>query len=785
MAAPGLERHRLALLAAREDVGNPRAGTDWAIFAYEKHHDLKLLDSGAGGLDALAKKFSVTSIMYGLCRTQDPGTSGHRIVLIHWVGENVPECQRQACAGHLPAIRAFFREASVVLSAHHAEEVTQERLSQVLAQMAPTTSPPTRKVPPTQDTQELVGTNYRKTNPALEIQRTRRDNFWAQAEREEEQRKAAERRRALEEHRRWERERMEEERREAAERERRLQETERRIEERRKEQAQLEAEERRKEKARWEQQQREHEEATRDRNRHSESIGKAAEAAVLVSQRSQNPRDFFRQRERSGPTSGPSPTSPGPGARPGARRPFLRYQRSLTESAFIFSRPDLPTSPSPGAFRAVPPPSPRRLPPPLPTSPLGTGTPPWSPTSLIGRRTPPCADLGTPPSPARSGHSHVTSPTGTGTAPRATLGTPSSPMGTGTPPSPARVGPLHATNPMGIGTSPSATLGTHSSSMGTGTLQCVTSPIGTETLPSAMGMPPSPATAGPLSATSSTGIGTPPSATLETSHSPMGTGTAPGANLGIPSSPMGIETPLSVTLETPLSPAIAEAPHATSPTGTKPPPCATLGTLPSPTGRAAECVPTMPGVDPLPRSSPPSTGESAFPDSSCEELLPPPSPPQDEEGPPLENLPLPSPPAWSSPGLLMGSDERVLTPPGGTPLPETPPRRPSPPSLPQDRAPPSPGHREPQPDSMGQEPARDDSGHNGIGEHEQESWGDPWERDPSSGQGIEPSDSILLPQPLHKDKPGFALLLARDPPLQLPGGTNPPTEDEDGSPHAV
>ncbi|XP_068005448.1 drebrin-like [Melanerpes formicivorus] len=775
MAAPGLERHRLALLAAREDVGNPRAGTDWAIFAYEKHNDLKLLDSGAGGLDALAKKFSITSIMYGLCRTQDPGTSGHRIVLIHWVGENVPECQRQACAGHLPAIRAFFREASVVLSAHRAEEVTQERLSQVLAQMAPTTPPPTRKVPPTQDTQELVGTNYRKTNPALEIQRTRRDNFWAQAEREEEQRKAAERRRALEEHRRWERERMEEERREAAERERRLQETERRIEERRKEQARLEAEERRKEKARWEQQQREHEEAMRDRNRHSESIEKAAEAAVLVSQRPQNPRDFFRQRERSGSTSGPSPTSPGPGTRPGARRPFLRYQRSLTESAFIFSRPDLPTSPNPGAFRAAPPPSPRRPPPPLPTSPMGTGTPPWSPTSPIGRKTPPCADLGTPPSPARSGHSHVTSPTGTGTAPGATLETPSSPMGTGTPPSPARAGPLHATSPMETGSLQRAATGTP------------TSPIGTETPSSAiLGMAPSPARAGPLSATSSVGIGTPPSATLETSHSPMGTGTAPRANLGTPSSPMGTGTSLSATLGTTPSPARAEAPHATSPTGTKPSPSADLGTPPSPTGTAAECVPTMTEAAPLPLSSPPSTGGAAFPDSTYEaELLPPPSPPQDEEGPPLENLPLPSPPSWSSPGLLMGSDERVLSPQGGTPLPETPPRSPSPRSLPQDRALPSPGHREPQPDSVGQELARGELGHNGIGEHEQGSWGDPWERDPSSGQGIEPSESILLPQPLHKDKPGFALLLARDPPLQLLGGSSPPAEDEDGSPHAV
>lgn len=91
-----------------------------------------------------------------------------------------------------------------------------------------------------------------------------------------------------------------------------------------------------------EQQQREHEEATRDRSRRSESIEKAAvsaggaggtrgpgaaadgrplpvlqEAAVLVSQRPQNPRDFFRQRERAGSASG-APLPAGPlGARPG------------------------------------------------------------------------------------------------------------------------------------------------------------------------------------------------------------------------------------------------------------------------------------------------------------------------------------------------------------------------------------------------------------------------------------------------------------------------------------
>ncbi|XP_077672322.1 drebrin-like [Eretmochelys imbricata] len=316
MSRPDLDTHRLALLAAKEDIAGRRASAGWAVFAYGKHNELKLLDSGAGGAEELARKFSSTNVMYGLCRVQDPGSGQPRVVLINWVGEKVPESYRQTCAGHLPAIKAFFKEASLVLSARRPEEVTQEGLHHVLSQLAPAGGSVSRRAPAS-SSEELVGTNYRKTNPALEIRRTKRDSFWAQAEREEEQRKEEERRRLLEERRRWERERMEEEKREAAERERKFKEKERLIEEQRKEQARLEAEERRKEKARWEQQQREHEEAMRDRFRRSESIEKAVEAATLVSQRSQNPREFFRQRERSSSTSGAqSPPSP-LGVRPG------------------------------------------------------------------------------------------------------------------------------------------------------------------------------------------------------------------------------------------------------------------------------------------------------------------------------------------------------------------------------------------------------------------------------------------------------------------------------------
>ncbi|XP_042300102.1 proline-rich protein 36-like [Sceloporus undulatus] len=82
------------------------------------------------------------------------------------------------------------------------------------------------------------------------------------------------------------------------------------------------------------------------------------EVAASASQHSHSPRDFFQQRERLG-SALEQPSSPG--GQPGVpRRPFLRIQRSLTESSYIFRRPDpsqnpsssggfLPSGPSPGA----------------------------------------------------------------------------------------------------------------------------------------------------------------------------------------------------------------------------------------------------------------------------------------------------------------------------------------------------------------------------------------------------------------------------------------------------
>lgn len=338
-----LDTYSLSLLTAKEDIINPRSSTNWAVFTYDGFtNKLKLADSGAGGVAELAGKFHISKPQYGLCKVGSAETGGPRIAMISWVGQNVEDFRRTECASHIPAIRNFFKEAHVFISAEKVEDVTEEKIRAELGKAQVNTPAQwVRRSSRSADKEELVGTNYRKTNAAMEMRRINRDSFWARAEREEEERKEEERRRAAEERRRLERERVLKERRDAEERDRKMEEKLQMIEEQRRKQAEQEEEMRRQEKFKWEQQQREHMEDMRARLRRSESIEKAAEAAALVSQRSMNPREFFRQLSSS---SSQSPTSPG-SSRTG--KPFRRYQRSLTDTAFIFSKPEGSTSSSP------------------------------------------------------------------------------------------------------------------------------------------------------------------------------------------------------------------------------------------------------------------------------------------------------------------------------------------------------------------------------------------------------------------------------------------------------
>uniref|UniRef100_A0A3Q0SM29 Drebrin n=1 Tax=Amphilophus citrinellus TaxID=61819 RepID=A0A3Q0SM29_AMPCI len=313
-----LDTYSLSLLTAKEDILNPRSSTNWALFAYDGvTNKLKLADSGVGGVAELAEKFHISKPQYGLCKVGSVETGAPRIVLINWVGQNVDDYRRTECASHIPAIKNFFKEANAFISAEKVEDVTEEKIRAEFNK-APAHTPTqwVRRSSRSAEKEELVGTNYRKTNAAMEMRLINRDSFWARAEREEEQRKEEERRRAAEERRRLERERILKERRDEEERDRKMNEKLQLIEEQRK-QIEQEEELRRKEKVKW-------------------------EAAALVSQRSMNPREFFRQLSSS---SSQSPTS----------KPFRRYQRSLTDTAFIFSKAEESAASSPRSSPLVSP----------------------------------------------------------------------------------------------------------------------------------------------------------------------------------------------------------------------------------------------------------------------------------------------------------------------------------------------------------------------------------------------------------------------------------------------
>nr|KAF6348224.1 drebrin 1 [Myotis myotis] len=136
-------------------------------------------------------------------------------------------------------------------------------------------------------------------------------------QKEEELRKEEERKKALDERLRFEQERMEQERQEQEERERRYREREQQIEEHRRKQQTLEAEEA---KRRLNEQsifgdRRDEEEETQMKKSESE----VEEAAAIIAQRPDNPREFFKQQERVASASVGSCDVPSPfNHRPGS-----------------------------------------------------------------------------------------------------------------------------------------------------------------------------------------------------------------------------------------------------------------------------------------------------------------------------------------------------------------------------------------------------------------------------------------------------------------------------------
>ncbi|XP_036742849.1 drebrin isoform X2 [Manis pentadactyla] len=320
MAGVSFSGHRLELLAAYEEVIREESAADWALYTYEDgSDDLKLAASGDGGLQELSGHFENQKVMYGFCSVKDSQAALPKYVLINWVGEDVPDARKCACASHVAKVAEFFQGVDVIVNASSVEDIDAgaigQRLSNGLARLS---SPVLHRLRLREDDNaEPVGTTYQKTDAAVEMKRINREQFWEQAKKEEELRKEEERRKALDERLKFEQERMEQERQEQEERERRYREREQQIEEHRRKQQTLEAEEA---KRRLKEQsifgdQRDEEEETQMKKSESE----VEEAAAIIAQRPDNPREFFKQQERVASASAGSCDVPSPfNHRPGS-----------------------------------------------------------------------------------------------------------------------------------------------------------------------------------------------------------------------------------------------------------------------------------------------------------------------------------------------------------------------------------------------------------------------------------------------------------------------------------
>ncbi|XP_011613482.1 drebrin-like b isoform X1 [Takifugu rubripes] len=332
--AVNLSKNGPALTAAFKEVVDEKADTNWALFTYEGNsNDIRLAEKGDGGLEELVEELNSGKVMYAFCRVQDPNSGLPKYVLINWTGEGVNDARKGLCANHVSSIANFLKGAHVTINARTEEDVEPEVIMQKVAKASganysfhkETSSRFLDSGP-----QGPVGSVYQKTNAMSEIRKINKDNFWAQAEKEEEKRRLEERSKAQEERQQLERERKDREAKEAALRERRDKERAAEIDQHKKHQQQLEVESREQEKQRWEQQQQENE---RKAVRRGESVEKANEAASLISQRAVNPRDMFKQRERGiTPSESDLPPAAPPSPQPGRlQSPFL--SKPLCESS--------------------------------------------------------------------------------------------------------------------------------------------------------------------------------------------------------------------------------------------------------------------------------------------------------------------------------------------------------------------------------------------------------------------------------------------------------------------
>uniref|UniRef100_A0A6I8T1X3 Drebrin like n=1 Tax=Xenopus tropicalis TaxID=8364 RepID=A0A6I8T1X3_XENTR len=221
-----LSKNGAALQAAYKDVLDEKTKTDWALYTYEGNsNDIRLAETGDGGLEELVEELSSGKVMYAFCRVKDPNSGLPKFVLVNWTGEGVNDARKGVCANHVSTMANFLKGAHVTINARAEEDVEPDAIMEKVAKASGANYNFHKESNRgNEGPQGPVGSVYQKTNAMSEIKRVGKENFWAKAEKDEEERRLEEHRRANLEKDRLEKERKEREQREAEERERRFRE---------------------------------------------------------------------------------------------------------------------------------------------------------------------------------------------------------------------------------------------------------------------------------------------------------------------------------------------------------------------------------------------------------------------------------------------------------------------------------------------------------------------------------------------------------------------------------
>ncbi|XP_005167394.1 drebrin-like b isoform X1 [Danio rerio] len=326
--AVNLSKNGPALTAAYNEVVGEKSETNWVLFTYEGNtNDIRLAEKGDGGLEEMVEELNSGKVMYGFCRVKDPNSGLPKYVLINWTGEGVKDARKGQCANHVSSMANFLKGAHVTINARAEEDVEPDAVMEKVAKASGANYSFHKETSRFRDSgpQGPVGSVYQKTNAMSEIKKTNKDTFWAQAEKDEEKRLQEEKRRAVDERQQLEKERKDREMKEAELRDKKTKERASQIDEQRKYQQKQDVDNRAQQKQ-LEEEEEKKQAAQQKPFYRGESVEKANEAAALVSQRSVNPREMFKQREMGiNPTNTDSNTQSSP--KPGRlNSPFLSKQ---------------------------------------------------------------------------------------------------------------------------------------------------------------------------------------------------------------------------------------------------------------------------------------------------------------------------------------------------------------------------------------------------------------------------------------------------------------------------